>query len=113
MDKKEKIIQLTKEYIDGLKVKKFIGGETYIPPSGQVFDGNDVSAVVGNALEQWYAEGKHSHEFERRLIERFKYTIRDVILCNRCHAKHLHQTDYPTDERGQPLWFCLQQLHFR
>lgn len=82
MDKKEKIIQLTREYINKQKVKKFVGGETYIPPSGQVFDGDDVAAIVENALEQWYAEGKHSHEFERKLIEKFKYTIRDVVLCN-------------------------------
>lgn len=82
MDKREKIIQLTKEYIDKLQPKKFIAGETYIPPSGQVFDGNDVSAIVRNALEMWYAEGIHSHEFERKLIEKYKYTIRDVILCN-------------------------------
>jgi len=82
MDKREKIINLTKEYIDGLKPKKFIAGETYIPASGQTFDGEDVSAIVENALEMWYADGKHAHEFERKLVERYKYTIRDVILCN-------------------------------
>ena len=82
MDKKEKILQLTRDYIDGQKPKAFVAGETYIPASGQMFDGQDVTSIVENALEMWYAEGKHAHEFERKLIERYRNTIRDVILCN-------------------------------
>ena len=82
MDKKEKIIKLTKEYIDGLKVKDFIPGETYITASGQTFDGEDVSAIVENALEMWYADGKHAHQFGRDMVSRFRNTIRDAILCN-------------------------------
>jgi len=82
MDKKEKIIKATKDYIDGIKPKKFIPGETYITASGQTFDGDDVAAIVENALEMWYADGKHAHQFERDMVSRFKNTIRDVILCN-------------------------------
>lgn len=81
--KKETILENIEKYIDSILDKKvFISGDTYIPPSGQMFDGKDVSAIVENALEMWYADGKHAHEFERNLIERYKYTIRDVILCN-------------------------------
>lgn len=82
MGKKEKILQLTKEYVDKQKKKEFIAGETYIPPSGQFFDGDDVSAIVENTLEQWYAEGRHGHEFERNLVDYYRNTIRNVVLCN-------------------------------
>src|SRR4030042_4515701 len=82
MDKEQKIISLTKEYINKQKVKEFIPGERYITASGQTFDGDDVSAIVENALEMWYADGKHAHQFERDMVSRFRNTIRDVILCN-------------------------------
>ncbi len=82
MDKKQKIIEATKKYIDTLSTEKFIAGETYITASGQTFDGDDVSAIVENALEEWYAEGKHARQFERNLVDYFKNTVRDVSLCN-------------------------------
>lgn len=82
MYKKQKILESTKKYIDALSAKKFIPGETYITASGQTFDGDDVSAIVENALELWYAEGKHARQFERNLVDYFKNTVRNVALCN-------------------------------
>ena len=97
MDKKQKILEATKKYIDTLSTKKFIPGETYITASGQTFDGDDVSAIVENALELWYAEGKHAHQFERNLVDYFKNTVRNVALCNSGSSANLLAVTAITD----------------
>lgn len=64
---KDKIIERSRSYINSLKPKKFIPGETYIPPSGQFFDDDDVASLVECALDMWYADGKYAKQFGRDL----------------------------------------------
>jgi CDP-6-deoxy-D-xylo-4-hexulose-3-dehydrase len=79
---KQKIIERTKNYINDIKKKPFIPGETYIPPSGQFFDGDDVASLVQTALEMWYADGKYAKQFEHDLVDYYHNTIRHVLLTN-------------------------------
>lgn len=64
------------------KRKVFVPGETYIPPSGQWFDGDDVASLIECALGEWYAEGKYAKEFEKDLRAYFSNTVRHVSLVN-------------------------------
>lgn len=78
----EQIKEKARQYIDKQNKKKFIPGTTYITSSGQYFDGEDISTLVECALNQWYAEGKYTHEFAKDLRTFYKHTIRDTVLCN-------------------------------
>lgn len=97
-DKGIKIVERTKNYIDQQKHKKFIPGETYIPPSGQFFDGDDVSSLVECALGMWYADGKYAKQFERDLVALYRNTIRHVVLANSGSSANLLAVTAITDK---------------
>ena len=78
---REKILDNTRKYVNDKK-KEFIPGETYITPSGQTFDAEDVVSLVGCALDEWYAEGKYSHEFEKDMVRLYQNSVRHVVLAN-------------------------------
>lgn len=80
--RQEKLIGETKKYIENLKPKEFIPGETYIPSSGQYFDSDDITTLMECVLGMWYGEGKFGKEFEKDLRTFYKNTIRDTVLCN-------------------------------
>lgn len=77
--KKTKILDLTRQYIDSQN-EVFIPGETYIRTSGASWNADDVVNLVDLALDRWYTDGKHSHEFERLLASTVKQ--RHVSLVN-------------------------------
>ncbi len=78
----DKIVEHAHNYINTRGSKPFQAGRDYITASGQYFDGDDVAALVRCALEQWYAEGKYSQQFEKDLIHYYSNTIRHVVLTN-------------------------------
>lgn len=85
--KKERILELTREYIHKVIQKPFIPGQTYITPSGQVLDEFDTESLLNCVLgdgtkEPWYAEGKYAKLFELDLVKFFQNTIRHAILTN-------------------------------
>lgn len=82
MDKRTKLIGDTKKYIESLKPKTFIPGETYITSSGQFFDSEDISSLMDCVLGQWYGEGKFAAEFEKDIRAYYNNTIRHAILTN-------------------------------
>jgi CDP-6-deoxy-D-xylo-4-hexulose-3-dehydrase len=45
----------------------FVPGETYVSYAGRVFDGSEVEALVGSALDAWITAGPYAAEFERAL----------------------------------------------
>lgn len=47
--------------------RPFVPGETYVPYSGRVFDGSEVEALVGSALDAWITAGPYAVTFERAL----------------------------------------------
>lgn len=83
MASRQKILEDTKNYIrkENFK-KKFIPGQTYITPSGQVFDEDDTESLMNCVLDQWYAEGEYAKQFEKNMVELHKNTIRHVVLAN-------------------------------
>lgn len=78
--------------------KEFIPGETYIPPSGQKFDGDDVASLIECALGEWYAEGKYAKTFEKDLRNYFHNTIRHVALVNSGSSANLLAVTTITDK---------------
>lgn len=49
--------------------KPFVPGETYVAYAGRVFDGSEVEALVGSALDAWITAGPYAAQFERALAE--------------------------------------------
>jgi CDP-4-dehydro-6-deoxyglucose reductase, E1 len=47
--------------------KKFIPGETIIPPSGKVLDGQELVNMVESSLDGWLTAGRFNEEFEKEL----------------------------------------------
>lgn len=49
--------------------KPFVPGETYVAYAGRVFDGSEIEALVGSALDAWITAGPYAAQFERALAE--------------------------------------------
>jgi CDP-6-deoxy-D-xylo-4-hexulose-3-dehydrase len=47
----------------------FEPGKTYIPSSGKVVDGADLSHLVDAALDMWLTHGRYAEEFESRIAK--------------------------------------------
>jgi CDP-6-deoxy-D-xylo-4-hexulose-3-dehydrase len=69
--KKQKILDLTRKYIDAQE-EKFVPGETYVRSSGADWNSDDVVSLVDLALGRWYTDGKIAHDFERLLATTLK-----------------------------------------
>lgn len=78
MDKKA-IVSFAKEYINSQK-KEFVAGETYVPSSGNSWNGDDVGTLVDAALDAWITEGVKVNDFQRILAGIIKQ--RFVAFCN-------------------------------
>ncbi len=67
---REKILSDVRLYTQHMHVQgKFVSGETYVPPSGPVFDSEEITALVDSALNFWFTADKNNDEFERKLQE--------------------------------------------
>jgi CDP-6-deoxy-D-xylo-4-hexulose-3-dehydrase len=88
----------TKKYIDSLKPKPFIPGETYIPPSGKVIDGDDIASLMEAVLDGWFTEGRFADEFEKDLRAYYGNTIRHVALTNSGSSANLLAISTITDK---------------
>ena len=79
MNTKSEILSSVKTYIDSRK-NVFVAGETYVPTSGNIWNGDDISEVVGCALDAWITDGAVVNDFERLLASIVKQ--RHVVFCN-------------------------------
>ncbi len=48
---------------------KFVAGETLIPVSGKVIDGEDIGNIVDSALDGWLTSGRFTEDFQRALAK--------------------------------------------
>ncbi len=48
---------------------KFVAGETVIPVSGKVIDGEDIGNIVDSALDGWLTSGRFTEDFQRALAK--------------------------------------------
>ncbi|HKD11472.1 MAG TPA: lipopolysaccharide biosynthesis protein RfbH, partial [Thermoanaerobaculia bacterium] len=60
--------------------RPFVPGETPVPVSGRVFDGDDVTTLVDASLDFWLTAGRFASEFERALAKLL--SLRACLLCN-------------------------------
>jgi CDP-4-dehydro-6-deoxyglucose reductase, E1 len=58
--------QYFKEHVPN---KRFIPGETYLPPSGKVIDSDDLVALVDSSLDMWLTAGRFARELETNLAQ--------------------------------------------
>ena len=79
---RRRILELVEEFQETRRREEsaFIPGETPIPVSGRVFDGDDVRELVDASLDFWLTTGRFAAQFERDFA-RFM-GVRSASLCN-------------------------------
>lgn len=60
---------VTQYYQNNFPEKKFVAGESSIPPSGKVFDAEEMIAMTESVLEGWWTDAHFSQEFEQMLCD--------------------------------------------
>jgi CDP-6-deoxy-D-xylo-4-hexulose-3-dehydrase len=65
---RKQILELTVEYhAEAFPIKTFEPGQSSIPVSGKVIDGQDLSLLVDSALDCWFTTGRFAKAFEKKL----------------------------------------------
>jgi CDP-6-deoxy-D-xylo-4-hexulose-3-dehydrase len=68
---RSEVVRLARQYFESKPVQPFVPGETYIPPSGKVMDGEDCAHLVDASLDMWLTAGRFADRFEEELAARF------------------------------------------
>ena len=68
---RDQIVEAARRYFESKPDTNFIPGETYIPPSGKVMDGQDCANLVDAALDMWLTAGRYADSFESELSKVF------------------------------------------
>lgn len=95
---RDQLIERVKAYAEKKMASTFTPGETYIPVSGKVLDGNDVASLVEAVLDMDYTEGRFAKEFERDLRHYYRDAIRNVTLTNSGSSANLLSVTTITDK---------------
>ncbi|MFZ9595464.1 MAG: lipopolysaccharide biosynthesis protein RfbH [Bdellovibrionia bacterium] len=65
---RSQILSLSRVFFqESLRAKEFIPGESYVPVTAKVMDGDDLAHLVDASLDLWLTAGRFSREFEARL----------------------------------------------
>jgi CDP-6-deoxy-D-xylo-4-hexulose-3-dehydrase len=65
---RQQILDLSTRYFgEAFPAVEFKPGQSPVPVSGKVIDGNDLSSVVDSALDCWFTTGRFAEDFERKL----------------------------------------------
>lgn len=78
--------------------RKFTPGETYIPPSGKIIDGEDLASLLDAVLDADFTEGRFTKQFEHDLRKWYRDAIRGVTLCNSGSSANLLAVSAITDK---------------
>ncbi|HLN59700.1 MAG TPA: lipopolysaccharide biosynthesis protein RfbH, partial [Thermoanaerobaculia bacterium] len=63
---RQQILALVADYAkEEWPERRFVPGETPVPVSGRVFDGDDLSNLVDSSLDFWLTAGRFAAQFER------------------------------------------------
>lgn len=65
------ILALGRAYLDAKAKPVFIPGESYIPVTGKVVDGDDLSNLLDASLDMWLTAGRYAEMFELMIAKRF------------------------------------------
>ena len=78
---REQILRLAEDYYgQQFPAPQFVPGESPVPVSGRVLNGNDLRSLVDAALDCWLTTGRFAQEFERRFARFFG--VRGCSLVN-------------------------------
>jgi CDP-6-deoxy-D-xylo-4-hexulose-3-dehydrase len=65
---RQQILDLSAQYFTkAFPEAEFKPGQSPVPVSGKVIDGDDLSSVVDSALDCWFTTGRFAEDFERKL----------------------------------------------
>ena len=65
---RQQILDLSAQYFaKAFPEAEFKPGQSPVPVSGKVIDGDDLSSVVDSALDCWFTTGRFAEDFERKL----------------------------------------------
>ncbi|HEY0148225.1 MAG TPA: lipopolysaccharide biosynthesis protein RfbH [Allosphingosinicella sp.] len=70
-DLRTEIVRLARQYHESKPQPAFVPGETYIPPSGKVIDGEDCAHLIDASLDMWLTAGRYADRFEEELAAKF------------------------------------------
>jgi CDP-6-deoxy-D-xylo-4-hexulose-3-dehydrase len=80
-DLRKQILDLTAQYHEAQWPQQdFVPGETPVPVSGKVFDGEDLRYLLDASLDFWLTTGRYGEEFEREFAK--FCNVRHALLCN-------------------------------
>ncbi len=65
------ILRLGKAYMLAKGQPTFVAGESYIPCTGKMVDGEDLSLLLDASLDMWLTAGRYADMFEAMLAKRF------------------------------------------
>lgn len=65
------IVELSKRFFHKNHKNILIPGESYIPPSGKILDGEDMANLIDASLDMWLTSGRYGEEFEREFSKLF------------------------------------------
>ncbi len=66
--RREGILNQVRSYAEErFAARAFVAGETPVPVSGKVLDGDDLAALVDSSLDGWLTAGRFTADFQRRL----------------------------------------------
>lgn len=65
------ILDLGRQYLKAQGKDSFVAGQTYIPCSGKIVDGDDLSNLLDASLDMWLTAGRYTELFETMLAEKF------------------------------------------
>ncbi len=65
-DLRKKILGLTRQFFSiNWPSREFVPGETHIPVSGKVFDGDELESLIDSSLDFWLTTGRFTAVFEK------------------------------------------------
>lgn len=66
---RDRIVGLGREFVEMRPSVAFVPGETYIPASGKVLDGDDLASLLDASLDMWLTAGRFSRQLEIALAK--------------------------------------------
>jgi len=81
MASREDVINVARDYFRSHHTKKkFVPGETYLPPTAKLLDEADLVALIDSSLDMWLTTGRFALDFETKLAQWFG--VRAALLVN-------------------------------
>lgn len=77
---RSQIVELAKQYMNEKPKASFVPGESYIPVSGKIVDGDDCAMLVDASLDMFLTAGRYAAQFEPELAKKFGRKLSRVTV---------------------------------